>query len=210
MTGRSDGVRQRLMDQPLDWLRRLRADVRGATAVEFAAVAGPFLFMIFAILQLALVFIVNVTLDNAVATEGRKFMTGQECIDSASDTAAVNNLKNNICGNMSWLGSQCATNLNVDVRSYSSFSGTSFATPTKTVTVNGAAVTELDTSQIQDTSGGPSSINVITAYYTWPLFLPVLYGGLENLPNSGQHLLISKDVLSFEPYPTGSANCTLG
>lgn len=209
MKDRDGDAKPRLAAQAGRWLRRLRTDARGATALEFALVAAPFLFMIFAIIELALVFMVNVTLDNAVAIEGRKFMTGQECIDSASDKTAVTNLKQNICSNMPWLAAQCMQNLNVDVRTYSSFTGTGVTTPTKTTVQNGVPVTTLDTSQLQDTSGGPSTINVMTAYYTWPLITPA-YSGLQNLQNSGQHLLISTDVLSFEPFPTGSATCTNG
>jgi Flp pilus assembly protein TadG len=177
-------------------LDRLRSDRRGATAVEFAILALPFVFMIFAILELALVFMVNVSLDNAVAIEGRKFRTGQECI-SPSDTGGVARLTQNICNNMSWLQAQCPTKLFVDIRSFSSFSGaTSPAAPT---TVN-AGQTVIDQSKLQDTSGGSGTINVLTAYYEWPLLTPFLYGGLQTLPGSGQHLLISTEVMSFEPF----------
>ncbi|MGC1302413.1 MAG: TadE/TadG family type IV pilus assembly protein [Caulobacteraceae bacterium] len=187
--------------------KRLRADRRGATALEFALVAAPFIFMIFAIIELALVFMVNVTLDNATAIEGRKFRTGQECIDSASDTTAVNNLKQNICNNMSWLEGQCMNNLYVDVRSFASFNGAGSSAPTKT---NAAGQLTFDPTQLQDTSGGASSVNVLTAYYNWTLLTPFLYAGLQSFPGTGQHMLISSDVLSFEPFGQPTSSCTQG
>jgi Flp pilus assembly protein TadG len=207
MNGRRDGARPSPIDLSRHWLQRLRADSRGATAAEFALVAAPFIFMIFAIVELAMVFLVNVTLDNAVAIEGRKFMTGQECIDSASDTAAVTNLKQNICNNMSWLSGQCMTNLYIDIRTYSSFTGAS-SPGIPTTTKNGA--TSFDPTQLQDTSGAPGSVNVMTAYYNWTLLTPFLYGGLQTFSGSHQHMLISTDVLGFEPFTAGSANCTQG
>jgi len=182
--------------------RRLRADQRGATAVEFAIVVGPFIFMIFAILELALVFMVNVSLDNATAIEGRKFRTGQECIDNSSDTVAVNNLKQNICNNMSWLQAQCMSNLYVDIRTFSSFTGASSPSPT-----TGAS---FDPTKLQDTSGGAQTTNVMTAYYKWTLLTPFLYGGLQTYPGTGQHLLVSTEVFDTEPFGTTTANCTQG
>jgi Flp pilus assembly protein TadG len=188
--------------------RRLADDRRGATAVEFAIVAMPFLFMLFAILELAMVFMVNVSLDNATAVEGRKFRTGQECIDSASNTVAVNNLKTNICANMAWLGSQCMSNLYVDIRSFGSgFQGATVPAP---ITVDPKTnQSYLDTSKIQDTSGAAGSVNVLSSYYQWKLLTPFLYGGLQTF-SGGIHLLISTEVLSFEPFGTPTASCAQG
>lgn len=187
--------------------KRFRSNMRGATALEFAIVALPFIFMIFAIIELALVFLVNVSLDNATMIEGRKFRTGQECIDSASDTTAVTNLKQNICNNMSWLANQCMANLYVDIRAYSTFTGADSSLPVKT---NSQGQTSFDPTQLQDTSGTAGSVNVLTTYYNWTLLTPFLYGGLQTFSGSGQHMLLSTDLLSFEPYGTSSANCTAG
>jgi Flp pilus assembly protein TadG len=182
-------------------LERLWTDRRGATAVEFAIVALPFLFMVFAIIELALVFMVNVSLDNATAIEARKFRTGQECITT---TAGASALKQNICNNMSWLQAQCMSNLNVDIRSFTSFTG---ADSPEATTVNSKGATVFN-SALEDTSGGPGTVNVLTTYYQWPLMTPFLYGGLETIPNSGQHILISTEVMSFEPF--GSCTNSLG
>ena len=169
---------------------------------------GPFLFMLFAIIELAMVFMLNVSLDNATAAEGRKFRTGQECIDSAADTAAVNQLKANICANMAWLGSQCTSNLYVDIRSFgASFSNAQTPTP---ITTNPAThQTYFDTTKLEDTSGAAGTVNVMSAYYQWKLLTPYLYGGLQTFPG-GIHLLTSTEVISFEPFGAPSGSCTQG
>ncbi|KAF0113370.1 MAG: TadE family protein [Hyphomonadaceae bacterium] len=50
---------------------------RGSTAVEFALIATPFVFMIFALIETMLVFFTQTTLEAAVAEESRKIRTGQ-------------------------------------------------------------------------------------------------------------------------------------
>jgi Flp pilus assembly protein TadG len=49
----------------------------GATALEFAMVAGPFLLLLFGILGVGLVFLANMTLENAVAQGARLIRTGE-------------------------------------------------------------------------------------------------------------------------------------
>ena len=60
--------------------RKLRAFARredGAAAVEFAIVVAPFLAMLFAILETALVFFAGQTLETAVSDSARLILTGQ-------------------------------------------------------------------------------------------------------------------------------------
>src|SRR6187551_2094422 len=49
----------------------------GAAAVEFGMVAAPFLALMFAIMETALVFFASQTLETAVADSARLIMTGQ-------------------------------------------------------------------------------------------------------------------------------------
>ncbi len=102
-------------------LRRLLKDVRGGEAIEMAIVGAPFIALIFAMLELGLVFMVSTTLENATDEVSRQIRTGQ--LQTSGGTAAT--LKTAICSEMSWLGSSCATNLNLDVRTFSSFAGQS-------------------------------------------------------------------------------------
>src|SRR5262245_1464059 len=81
----------------------------GATAVEFALVAIPFLMLVFAIIELGLVYLVSLTLENAVIDVGRQIRTGQ--VQTSGGTATT--FKSSVCAKMSWLGSKCSTNLSL-------------------------------------------------------------------------------------------------
>ena len=59
------------------FLRRFGSARRGATAVEFAFVALPFLTLLFAVLELGMVFLVSTTLQNAADAAGRQIRTGE-------------------------------------------------------------------------------------------------------------------------------------
>ena len=57
--------------------RRFIRQQDGATTVEFAMVAAPFLAMMFAIIETAIVFFAGQTLETAGADSARLIMTGQ-------------------------------------------------------------------------------------------------------------------------------------
>ncbi len=57
--------------------RRLVRQQDGAAAVEFALVAAPFLAMVFAIIETAIVFFAGQALETAAADSARLIMTGQ-------------------------------------------------------------------------------------------------------------------------------------
>ena len=58
-------------------VRRFLRREDGATAVEFAMVAAPFLATVFAIMETAFVFFAGQTLETAAADSARLIMTGQ-------------------------------------------------------------------------------------------------------------------------------------
>ena len=58
-------------------MRRFARRNDGAAAVEFGMVAAPFLALMFAIMETALVFFASQTLETAVADSARLIMTGQ-------------------------------------------------------------------------------------------------------------------------------------
>jgi Flp pilus assembly protein TadG len=58
-------------------LGRLLRQQDGAAAVEFSLVAAPFLALLFAIMETALVFFSGQALETAVADSARLIMTGQ-------------------------------------------------------------------------------------------------------------------------------------
>lgn len=156
---------------------------RGATAVEFALVAGPFLLLVFGIIELGLVLLVSLTLENAIIDVGRTIRTGQ--VQSASGTAA--SFKTAVCAKMSWLGANCNSALSIDVRTYADYA-----------TTNASNLNTIVPTTMAWNPGTAGSIVLIRAYYSWPLITPLLPTGLQNA--NGKRIIYAATAFSNEPY----------
>lgn len=175
--------------------RFARAD-RGATAMEFGLIALPLMVMTFGLLELAMVFLVGLTLDTATEMTSREIRTGQF---QTSGQTSLNNFKTLYCANMSWLQSQCAANLWLDVRTVSNFAGLSSTPPINPTTFN------IATTQPCFSPGLPTDIVLVRAYFQWTLFTPLLSNALENMGGgSGKRLIYSATAFRNEPYDTTS------
>ncbi len=168
--------------------RRFRQDRDGATAVEFALVALPFLALLFGIIELAMIFLVSTSLDNATATAARTIRTGQL---QGAGGATSTSFRNSICTNLGWLSSTCGANLNVDVRTYNNFNDIVLTDPVVNQTINVGSLTFQP--------GGPEDIVVVRAYYQWALFTPLLSMAVQKL-SGGKALLTSTLTFRNEPY----------
>lgn len=164
---------------------RLARDRRGATAVEFALISIPFLTLLFAIIETALMFFVSQVLDNAAATVARDIRTGQA--QQASMTKSQ--MEEAICDEMLDLVN-CADNLYLDVRSYDTFGAANLASP-----VDGSG----NITGLQYDIGGSSEIVVLRAFYTWPTFFHILPTA-NTLPD-GKRLLGAVLAFRNEPFP---------
>src|SRR5271163_1987090 len=122
--------------EPAGLIRRFARANTGAAAVEFAILALPFFGLLFAVFEMALMFLVSTTLQNATADAARMIRTGQ--MQASAATAAT--FKTQICSELSWLGSGCSTNLSVNVQTFSSFSAVAPMNPISGKTVNTAAM----------------------------------------------------------------------
>lgn len=180
--------------------RFLRAE-RGATAVEFALVALPMLVMVFGLLELALVFLVGLTLDNATQVASRQIRTGEFQTGGGASKA---NFKTLVCANMSWLQSKCAADLWLDVQTFSNFAGLA-ASPSP-------AAATFDPNALCFSAGQPTDIVLVRAFFEWDLFTPLLDGALENMGGgSGKRLISSTTAFRNEPFnntPPVGAKCT--
>ncbi|MBV8696283.1 MAG: pilus assembly protein [Bradyrhizobium sp.] len=165
----------------------LRAD-GGATAVEFALVAAPFIALLVAILQTMVVFFAQRLLDEVVSQASRTILTGQAQTSGLTQSQFT-----------SWVCQKtvilftCA-NYMVNVTSYSSFSAASTATPTLTFDSSGNVSNTWNYSL-----GSPGDIVVVQVLYQWPIILGPLGFNLSNLAN-GNRLLVSSNVFKREPY----------
>jgi Flp pilus assembly protein TadG len=159
----------------------------GAAAIEFALVAVPFLALLFAILETALVFFAGQTLETAVSDSGRLIMTGQ------AQTAGYtqDDFKTQVCNRLAGGMFNCSNGVYVDVKTYASFSAVNTTSPI----VNG----QFDSTKVAYSPGTQGSIVVVTLYYQWPIYVSLLGNNLSNL-NGGNRLLVATSVFRNEPY----------
>jgi len=162
----------------------------GAAAVEFSLVALPFFALTFAILETALVFFANQTLQAAAGDAGRLIMTGQ----AQTANYSADDFKTQVCNRIYGLFN-CSSGMTVDVKTYSNFGSVNNTAPVS----NG----QFNSNQTGYTLGGPSCIQVVTLYYQWPIYVPLLQ--LSNL-NGNNYLLQATAVFKNEPY-SSSGGC---
>lgn len=167
-------------------MRRFARAQGGTAAVEFALVAAPFLALVFAILETALVFFAGQTLESAATDTARLIMTGQAQTAGYSQS----DFKTAVCNRLAGGLFDCLNGVYVDVKTYSSFSTITNAPPI----ING----QLDTSNMAYTAGGPGDIVVVRLYYQWPIYV----SALDMLANLGgnSRLLVATSVFRNEPY----------
>ncbi|HEX2816276.1 MAG TPA: TadE/TadG family type IV pilus assembly protein [Phenylobacterium sp.] len=163
---------------------------RGATAVEFGLVSLPILMMIFGLLEIAMVFLVGTTLDQATQAAARQIRTG-EFQTSATPTKAA--FKALVCQRMTWLQPKCNADLWLDVQTYSDF-----ATLAATPPMNAPA---FDPNTTCFSTGQPTDIVLVRAYFEWDLITPLLSVALQNMGGgSGKRLISSTTAFRNEPY----------
>jgi Flp pilus assembly protein TadG len=166
-------------------LRLLQRD-DGAAAVEFALVAAPFLALLFAIMETALVFFAGQTLETATADSARLILTGQAQSQGLNQAS----FKQQVCSRIYGLF-DCTNGVNVDVRTYSTFASADLSRPTD---ANGNLVNNFSYSP-----GGPCAIVVVRLIYQFPVYVSMLGFNLSDM-SGGKRLLIATSVFRNEPY----------
>jgi Flp pilus assembly protein TadG len=190
---KSSPSRSTLLQRASRFARGFARAERGVTAVEFGLISLPIMLMTFGLVELAIVFLVGATLDTATEISSRQIRTG-EFQTSAGNTQA--DFKTLVCGNMSWLGAQCAANLWLDVRTFSTFNGLATTPPMN-------AGTFAPPAGLCFSAGQPTDIVLVRAYFEWSLFTPLLNNALENMGGgSGKRLITSTTAFRNEPYNT--------
>jgi Flp pilus assembly protein TadG len=167
-------------------MRRLFRQEDGAVAVEFGMVVAPFLALVFAIMETAIIFFSGQALETAVADSARLIMTGQaqsQSFNQAQFKAAV-------CQKVFGLF-DCANGVYVDVRTFTSFSNVTMNAPLDT---NGNFVNNFSYQP-----GGPSDIVVVRLFYQWPVYLSFLSFTMQNMAG-GKRLLVATAAFRNEPY----------
>ncbi len=152
---------------------RFGLDRRGASAVEFALIAVPFLMLLFGVLELAFIFMMNVSLSNITVSMARKIRLGGVQAPGVTVGATtgtqmdLNDFKTAVCSQIYLVANAtCMSALQVDVRTLTSFSAGGPASPVSGSTFN--------SSNFCYYSGGSGSIVEMRVYYLWAPLNPLL------------------------------------
>lgn len=163
-----------------------RRDRKGATAVEFALIAGPFFFFLMALVEVAAVFFASTVIENAVLESAREIRTGQ--VQAGGMDA--DGFRDAVCARVEVIAD--CNRLEFDVRVFEDFdtSGAPGA-------INGDG--ELDDENMGYDPGEAGDIVMVRVFYRWPLLMPNFFGRLSNLP-ANERLITSATVFRNEPW----------
>lgn len=192
-------------------LRRLARSRDGATAIEFALLAIPYFMIIFAIIETFVAFTAEQLIANATDTMSRKLRTGQITYNlgrTATDMTQAQ-FRTAFCAEIAiMIGCSASeistpTKLYLDVETYASFS----AIPTTIPRVSSAQYADVDSTAVNKfTPGGPSSINMVRAYYRWKITTDLVRPYITTIrPADGSmptdFLIIATTAFQNEKYP---------
>ncbi len=187
-------------------LRRFRRSDDGAAAIEFAILAIPYFLIVFAIIETFVAFIGEQVISNAVDVMARKVRTGEIRSTSANDAAFKTSFRTAFCQEISVMISCSADEITtpkrllIDLRSFSSFGDIPVGIPR----VSSAQYADLKTSDFGYSPGGAKSINMLRAYYRWPVITDLVRPMLTTVRSadgSGNFLIVATATFQNEDYP---------
>ena len=168
-------------------LSRLRSEAGGAVLLEFALVAGPFIAILLAVLQTALIFFSDQLLQTATQSVAREILTGnvQQTPMTQADFKAL------ACSKLPTFMN--CTDLTVDVTKVTSFANADTSNPLATYT---AGVPSFPNRwQV----GGAGDIIMVRLVYPWSVVGAPNGLTLASLTN-GKFLLVGTTLTRTEPY----------
>jgi Flp pilus assembly protein TadG len=161
----------------------------GATAVEFALIAPPFLALLIAIFQMTGFLFAQQALQTAAVSAGRLILTGQ--VQNAGLTQSQFKT-NDVCPLLPAMFT--CSNVYVNVQTYADFCSASTSDPTLTFNGSGAV-----TNTWNYNLGNPGQVVVMQLVYQWPIVSGPLGSVLPNLGN-GYAEMMGVSAFRVEPY----------
>jgi Flp pilus assembly protein TadG len=174
-----------------------RRDESGATAIEFAIVAMPFLMLLFGIMSVSLFYFTSFSLENAAWHASRAIRTGQLQQSMGAYAGQITNedrkkaFKKELCRSAPTF-LDCESKAVVIVQSNAGFAGIS----EPSCATDGVLITE---STAPFNAGEASSVVLITVCYPWAAGSKLPFFKMSNLAN-GALLLQTSVALRTEPY----------
>ena len=170
-------------------IRRFLGNRKGSTAIEFTALAIPFSFLVFAILESSISFAGQQIMANAGDTIARQLRTGQL---RPADITEVK-LKQLVCDKLSIIVASDCPGLEVDLRQFNTFDAAS------KVRIKLTSDKDIDTSDFDVKPGGSLTINMLRVFYRWPVMTDLMRSSMSNLKD-GNTLLFSTITWRNEPF----------
>lgn len=158
--------------------KRFGNDQSGATAVEFALVAMPFFVLLFAIIEIAMVFFASQILDTATTEASRLIMTGQTQTQTFNREA----FQREVCNRVTLL-IPCS-GITVDVQTPANFGAANVGRPVGPGGFN---------------QGAGGSVVVVRVTHEWAPTVPTFGLLVGDLPG-GRRLLMSAAAFRNEPF----------
>ncbi len=175
-------------------LRRFGRSRDGSAAIEFALIAVPFLALLFAVLETAIVMWSSQVLETAVANASRRIFTGEINAELAAVPAPQHpeEFRRRICSHVPGLF-DCAGSLQIDVRSFPTFASPGVLPP---LVKNG----EINSGEFVYQPSTAGQIVIVRAAFPLKLYTSFLSGpGLSNL-NGSRRVIAAVAAFRNEPF----------
>ncbi len=190
--------------------RKLARSSDGAAAIEFAILAVPYFLIVFAIIETFVAFAAEQLVTNAVNTLGRELRTGQITynLNRSTTDMDITKFRRAFCEEVNIM-IQCSeeeiatpNKLYIDARTFTSFAAIPKTIPRKST----AAYSDIDPTSFKFTPGGPSSINMLRAYYRWQVITDLVRPFITTIrPADGSmpsdFLIVATTAFQNENYP---------
>ncbi len=173
-------------------LAGFKKDQDGATAIEFAMVAGPFFILVFMLIGFALYFFVMNSLDKGMDQTSRLVRVGQ----AQKSNMTVNDFKQALCNAAGgWI--KC-NKVEVFVQKFANWQTVA---PQACLNSTGAQVTNTASGSdlIAQYSGTSSEVVVVTTCYKWEFAQQIPYVKLGNMAD-GAMMMQTSTAFRTEPY----------
>ncbi|CAH0339031.1 TadE/TadG family type IV pilus assembly protein [Rhizobium sp. CECT 9324] len=189
--------------------KKLARSRDGAAAIEFAILSIPYFLIVFAIIETFVAFTAEQLITNAVNTLGRQLRTGEITYNLSRDSDKDRSeFRTAFCDEISILISCSAeeiatpSKLYIDARTFATFA----AIPDYIPRMSADAHADLNPASFAFTPGGPTTINMLRAYYRWQVITDLIRPYITNIrPADGSmpsdFLIVATTAFQNENYP---------
>jgi Flp pilus assembly protein TadG len=171
-------------------LKRFARRTDGSAALEFAMVAGPFLIILVALLEISMIGFAQTNLDYAISETARRIRTGQV----QGEGLGAQDVHAEVCANLHRIMAMDCDSLFIDVDRFDNFNDAGNPVPV----VEG----QLDQSQIGYQQTGPGEVVLVRGYFEWHIITPFFQQILGDVGGGADRLLVSSVLFRNEPFPT--------